>query len=230
MAAVNPPQRIGLIERGSMDLDEVDVFFGRPHALAIGPSGDWVYSGSLAGNQIASINIDTEELALTTLDGDTHVMVQFAFSPDGRWMVATAQLTSKLLVFDANDPANPQLIREIDVNGMPWHPTFSPDGRWVWFGNQTANTVTVVDATSWSVADVIEGEGIAEPHGVAMSPDGGHVYVSNRNVKGEYAPRGGAAVSGSRGNVIVIDAATRTIERVIEVGRYAAGISTQSGH
>ena len=35
MAAVNPPQRIGVIHRPSMELQEVDVFFPRPHALSL---------------------------------------------------------------------------------------------------------------------------------------------------------------------------------------------------
>lgn len=226
MAAVNPPQRIGVIERSDMAIDEIDVFFGRPHALAIDPRGDWVYSASLASNQIASINIETGDVELTNLDGMTHVLVQFAVSPDGRWLVGTAEHTGKLLVFDANDPAQLRLTREIDVNRMPWHPTFTPDGRFVWFGNQAANTVTVVDAGSWTVAQVIQGEGLAEPHGIAVSPDGATVYVSNRNVRGEYAPGRGPSQAANRGNVVVIDAATRQIRLVVPVGVYAAGIST----
>lgn len=226
MAAVNPPQRIGVLQRSTMEMDEVDVFFGRPHAIAVDPRGDWVYSGSLASNQIASINIESGELELTNLSGTTHVLVQFALSPDGRWMVATGQLTGKLLVFDSSDPAHLRLSKEIDVNGSPWHPTFTPDGRTVWFGNQATNTVTVVDARTWTVVDVIEGEGLAEPHGIAVSPNGRTVYVSNRNVKGDYAPGRGMSPTPNRGDVVAIDVATRTITKVIPVGVYAAGIST----
>ena len=40
MAAVNPPQRIGVIHRSSMELREVDVFFPRPHALTVDTRGD----------------------------------------------------------------------------------------------------------------------------------------------------------------------------------------------
>ena len=49
MAAVNPPQRVGVIERSSMEIAEVDVFFPRPHAIAVDPTrypAEWVDVGS----------------------------------------------------------------------------------------------------------------------------------------------------------------------------------------
>ena len=39
MAAVNPPQRIGVLTRDDMAIDEYDVFFPRPHAIAVAPGG-----------------------------------------------------------------------------------------------------------------------------------------------------------------------------------------------
>ena len=39
MKAVKPPQRIGMIQRSDMTIEEIDVFFSRPHALAIHPDG-----------------------------------------------------------------------------------------------------------------------------------------------------------------------------------------------
>lgn len=220
MAAVNPPQRIGVINRSDMSISEIDVFFPRPHAIVVDASGEQVYSGSLAVNQLASIDSETEVAELTNLEGPSHVLVQFALSPDGTRLVATAQLTAKLLVFDLADPKSPKLLRAVDVNAQPWHPAFSPDGKFVYFGNLGANSVTVVDANTWSVVDVIAGDGLAEPHGVAFSPDGRSAYVSNRNTDGSYAEAQG-------GTVVVIDTATRTIVKVIPVGRYAAGISTR---
>ncbi len=101
MSAVNPPQSIGIINRSDMTLQkEVPTFFARPHALTITPNGDWTYIASLAENQILSLNNETEETELTTIDGDTHVFVDFAISPDGNTMVVTGQVSGKLLFFD----------------------------------------------------------------------------------------------------------------------------------
>ena len=224
MAAVNPPQMIGIIRRSDMSIEEIDVFFPRPHALAVDPRGGHIYSGSLAVNQLASIDLESEELNLVDLEGEPHTLVQFALSPDGATMVATGQLTGKLLVFDASDPAEIRLRTSVDVGAQPWHPVFTPDGRYVYVGAQESNTISVVDAATWTVADVIEGEGIAEPHGAAVSPDGRYVYVSNRNLNDTYTSREGRP-RGGVGTVVVIDTATRAIVKVIEVDRYAAGMS-----
>jgi len=227
MAAVNPPQRIGIIRRSDMAIEELDVFFPRPHAIVVHPDGDHLYTASLAENRLASLEIESEELELSGLgEGPPAVLVQFAVSPDGQTLVGTGQLTSKLLVFDLADPMAPSRTHSIDVNAAPWHPAFSPDGRYVYFGNQNANTVTVVETDGWTVDAVIEGEGLAEPHGVATSSDGRYLYVSNRNQKGAYSSVGNA--DEHPGTVVVIDTSSREIIAVIEVAPYAAGMSASS--
>ena len=225
MAAVNPPQRIGMIQRSTMEVEEIDVFVPRPHAIAVSSDGRWVFTSSLAENTIVAVEIESGEAELTRLGGEEpHVFVQFALSPDGRTLVATAQISGKLLVFDVSDPPDVRLIHEIDVNAEPWHPTYSPDGRFVFFGNLGANTVTVVDAESWTVANVISGEGLSEPHGIAVTPDGRRLFVSSRNVKGAYTPREALGFDEPNGVIAVIDPASRRILQVIEVAPYAAGL------
>ena len=228
MSAVNPPQRIGVIDRPSMTIEEVPVLYPRPHALATHPGGDLVYSASLAENTMAVVDPVQGDVALRSIpppgaNGEgrgVHTVVQFAISPDGSWMVGTGELSGMLLVFDLSDPARPELAKQVPVNGRPWHPVFSPDGRRVWFANKGANTVTVVDTRTWTVADVVEGEGLAEPHGSAISPDGRFVFVSSNNLKGEYAA--------APGTLTVIDAASHEIVRVLAVGANAAGVGTRA--
>lgn len=226
MAATNPPERIGVIDRGSMSIDEVDVFYPRPHALALNESGGQVYSASLGVNQVASVDVRTDFVNLTSLSGEQHAIVQFAVSPDGRTMVGTTQLTGKVLVFDLAAPNRPELVRSVSVGAQPWHPIFTPDGRLVYVGNKMANTVTVLDARRGRVVEVIEGEGIAQPHGAVTSPDGRWVYVSNNNTNGDYVSASGAVV----GTVVVIDLETAEVVKVIEVGAGAAGLGIRSAH
>ena len=226
MKAVSPPQRIGAIDRSDMSIEEIDVFFPRPHALAVSRDGRYVYTASLAENRIGILDAKADELDLVTLDGPPHVFVQFAISPDGRTMVATTELTSKLLVFDLAD-GGLELRHTIDVNASPWHPAFSRDGRFVYFGNLRANSVTMVDAQSWSIAAVIEGEGLAEPHGSAVSADGRWLYISNRNNRGDYAAGRELGDGRKAGTLVVIDTASREITRVLELGAEPAGIGTR---
>jgi YVTN family beta-propeller protein len=230
MAAVNPPQRIGIIRRSDMSIDEVEVFVPRPHAIVADPRGRYVYVGSLGANQIATVDVQSQRAVMTAIPGDTiHTLVQFAISPDGTRLAVTGQMSGKLLIFDSSDPLKLSLVKSLDVGAWPWHPAFTPDGKEVWFGNQRANTVTVVDAATWTIAGLVRGTGLAEPHGIAISPDGGTVYVSSHNLQGGYTPVHPRSPNGT-GTVVVIDRATRAITKVIETDRYAAGMSLGGGH
>ncbi len=252
MMAVNPPQRIGMIESATMDIEEVDVFFPRPHALAVDPRGEFVYSGSLSVNQFLSMNIDSGEINLERLEGDTHTFVQFALSPDGTRMVVGGQLTAQAFIFDTSDPEDVKLIESVKVNGAPWHPAFTPDGKFVYFGNKLTNTVTVLDVENKKVAAVIEGNGLSQPHGIAISKDGSRVFVSNNNLSGGYKAMDMSAggmdhskmdhskmdhgkmdedkkaepVKDEVGTLVVIDTKTNKIIKVIELGFYPSGVGT----
>ncbi len=226
MAAVNPPQRIGIITRSTLDIEEVGVFFPRPHALAVDSRRNVVYSASLAENSIATVDMTTGDVALHRLDGPVHTLVQFALSPDGNTLIATGQMTGKLLIFDASNPPELPLLASLDVGAEPWHPVFSPDGRFAYFANKRDNNVAVVDVPNREVVAHIEGPGLAEPHGAALSPDGRYLFVSSNNLKGGYTPRYPFVDTPAPGTVTVIDTATRAIVRVLEIGPYGSGMGT----
>lgn len=227
MAAVNPPQRIGRIERSTMEVEEFEVFIPRPHALAVSPDGGRVYTASLAENTIVAVDAESGEAELTRLPDSgqhPHTFVHFTISPDGGTLAVTAEMTNQLLVFDLAEPARPRLVSTLDVAARPWHPEFAPDGRTVWFGNLGADAVTVVETASWSVAAEITGAGLAQPHGIAISADGSRVYIASRNERGTFAARQTFGYEAPDGTVTVIDAASRQILEVIEVPPYAAGL------
>ena len=225
MSAVNAPQRVGLIERSSMEIEEIDVFVPMPHALAADPAGRWIFTGSVHENTLARIDPRSGRADLTRLTGghDAHALMQYAVSPDGQTLVATAERTGKLLVFDITEAPEILLTHEIDAGPQPWYPTFTPDGGEVWFANLVADQVTVVDVSSWSVADVVRGRGIAEPHGIVVSPDGSRVFLSNRNTSGDYPGQG--RFGATAGTLVVIDKAERRVLDVIEIPHYGAGVA-----
>ena len=227
MAAVNPPQRIGRIDRTTMEIEEFDVYVPRPHAMEVTPDGGRVFVGSLAENTIVTVDAESGEADLLRLEAASpFVIVQFAISPDGSTLVATGELSATLMVFDITGET-PRLMREIDVGARPWHPTFTPDGGEVWFGTLGADAVAVVSTDDWSV-DVIEGRGLAEPHGSGISPDGRFVYVSNRNTNEAYDAESDFGFPTPTGTLVVIDATTREIVSVIETPPYGAGVGLAS--
>ena len=224
MMAVSPPQRIGAIDRGDMSVEELDVFFPRPHALAVDPATNRIFTASLVENRFAVVEGGSDALELVDVEGPPHTFVQFALSPDRRHLVATAQLTGKLLVFDAASPGS-GLVAEVDVGTQPWHPVFSPDGSRVYFGAKDDDAVVVVETETWTVVRRITAPGIVEPHGSAVSADGRYLFVSNRNLKGAYTPRRPVENNADVGTVVKIDTRTFEVVQTIEVGSYPAGIS-----
>ncbi len=224
MAAVNPPPSIGLIRRSDMTIEELDVFFARPHAIAVRKQGDFAYSASLAMNQLASIDTETDALELVNLEGPTHTLVQFAMTPNGKTMVATAQLTGLLFVFNLENPARPVVSDTIEVGRQPWHPSVSTDSDLVFVPAKESNAVVVVSLQHRMAMAEIQGRGIAQPHGSVLSPDGKWLFVSNNNMNGDHMADGDAAHEGAVGTVVVIDTKSFKIEKVIEVGPNATGI------
>ena len=227
MAAVNPPQSIGMITRSSMEIDEIGVFHPRPHALIMDPEGEFVYSGSLGENRMLAVDIESGDGTIHTIDGPTHTLVQFGITPDRKTMIVGGQLTGKLFFFDSSNPPELPLKSTIDVNAAPWHPSMSSDSKRAYFGNKMANTVTVVDVEKMAVAAVIKDAGLSQPHGSALSRDGRYLYVTSNNLNGAYAPRHPFGDNEMPGTVTIIDTRSNEVVKVLELGAYAAGIGTR---
>lgn len=231
MSAVNPPPRISIVRGGSMEGEQIDVFFPRPHPMVITANGEWAYTGSLGVNQLAAVNLETEEVTLTSIDGPPHSLVQFALSPDERTLVAATELTGRLLAFERSDPARPALVAEVEIGPMSFDPSFSPDGAQVWVPVKGANQVAVVNTTDWSVAHRIEGEGLLQPHAIVFSADGRHAFVSNNNKADHMAGHEGhGASAGGNGNVTVIDTQSYEVVKVIDLGKNVTGMGSSVAH
>ena len=182
MMAVSPPQSLGMAPRSDLGLlEEVDVFIDRPHALATTPDGRFVYSASLATNQFIGVDPTTRRGELSTIDGDTHVIVQMAASPITNEIVGTGQTTAQLLFFDIEDDGTLTHTESVEVGAQPWHPVYSDDGERIFVPNKQSNDISVVDATERRVVDTITHDSFAEPHGAVLSPDGTRLYISNNH-------------------------------------------------
>jgi YVTN family beta-propeller protein len=224
MSAVNPPKRIAVIRRSDMTLvEEHEVFFPRPHALVVDPRGEYVYVASLGVNQLASVRIEDGQSQLIDVEGGPQSFTQFAVSPDGRWLVVTAQTGNQLLVYDVTNPAKPVFAKAVPMAKGPFEPVFTHDGKSVFVTNLDANLVSVVDVASWAVTGTIESAGFGQPHGVALSPDGRYLFVSNRHQAGGAHDHAGNKAT-ALGTVVAICVPSRTAEVVLQVGNYAAGM------
>jgi YVTN family beta-propeller protein len=226
MSAVNPPPRMAIIRRSDMKLlDEVDLLFPRPHGIGAHPRGERVYVASLGTNQLASVGVKDGDVQLVDVPGAAHGFVQLAVSPDGKWLAVTAELTDELMIFDLSDPTTPKLSRSLPLPDGPFEPMFTGGGRWIFVTCLGANRVAVVDTRGWKVVSVLKHQAFAQPHGIALSPDGRHVFVGNRHQHGGAHEHQGGRPTGT-GTVVSFCAATRAADGVIKVGNYAAGMGT----
>jgi len=227
MSAVNPPQSVAVVDRSDMELlNEAGTFFPRPHPIAARSSGDYIVTASLAANQLMAMNTETDETELTRLGGEAQTLVQFATTPEGNTMIAGGQGTGQLLVFDLSSAPSITVTDTIGVGQQPWHPVISADGSTAYVPNKASNSISVVDLESRTVTATIEGEGLAQPHGTALAPDGRYLFVSNNNRNGTYTSSG---QNPDAGTITVIDTRTNEIVKVIEVGTYPSGIGTLGG-
>jgi DNA-binding beta-propeller fold protein YncE len=230
MSAVDPPRRIGLLDRSDLSGEEVDVFFPRPHPVALSGSG-YAYTGSLGVNQMASVDLDGETVELTDIEGTAHALVQFAVSPDGGTLVASTELTGLLLVFDLSTPDEPRQVNSVALGPMAFDPIFTPDGSTVWVPVKGTNEVVVLDVSTWSVVERIRHEGLKQPHAIAFSADGRTAFVSNNNTMDHMADHAAhAGMEGGAGALVVIDVATRRVLDALEIGRNLTGMGVRAGH
>jgi YVTN family beta-propeller protein len=233
MTAVNPPKRVGVINRSDMSIEEIDVLFARPHAMALDPRDNTVYTGSLVVNQMAAIDAGTEKVEITNVDGPPHSLMQYALSPDGNTLAASGELSGQVLLFDVTDRMKPKFLRSWKVEAQPFDPIYTRDGRYVVVPSKAANAISVID-TKTNEVKVLRGAGIVQPHGTATSTDGRWVYVSNNNLNvpagahDMHAGHTGPIQPAGPGTIVVIDTRTMSIAKVIEVGRNASGIAVRA--
>lgn len=230
MSAVNPPKRIAILRRETMQGDELDVIFPRPHpvaALATADSG-YAYTGSLGVNQLAAVSFADDKVELVPIAGPTHSLVQFTLSPDGRTLVGSTDVSGQLLVFSLASPSKPALVKAIDVGRMAFDPAFTPDGRFVWVPVKSTNEIVVVDAASWTVARRIKDDAFKQPHQIVFSPDGATAFVTNNNKMDHMADpaHAGHAMPGAGGpaSLSVIDVKAGRVVKSIELGLNLTGM------
>ena len=233
MSAVNPPRRIALIERATMDGEEVDVLFPRPHPMAV--ANGYAYTGSLGVNQIASVSLETYRADVVNVDGPPHAFVQFTVSPDGRYLVAATELSGQIQVFDLSTPARPSLTKTLEVGAMAFDPVFTKSGGALWVPIKSTNEIAVIDPRSWIVRARIKDETLKQPHQIVFSPDGRFAFVTNNNKMDHMADPAHAghdmgAMAGSgdgMASLVVIDVAWHQVVKTIELGRNLTGMGAR---
>jgi YVTN family beta-propeller protein len=207
----------------------------RPLGMVVSPAGTElaVVTGSnFSARALHIIDLPTKTLKQSIAIGDSFVGVDF--SPDGNHIYVGGNTNNNVAFFvraaDGTFAAEASLsIPSSAPSGL----RVSRDGARLYVALNTANQVAVIDAAAHTiVARVPVGE---LPYTTIVSADGSKVYVSNWGGRVPGAsdvtdgmfpivvdPRTGIPVSGT---VSVIDTATNTVTKTIEVGLHPTGMA-----
>jgi DNA-binding beta-propeller fold protein YncE len=198
MTAVNPPKSLAVIHRTPFTLvDEQEIVIPRPHALVVTRDGRWVHTASLAENRIASVDVATGRVTLSSISGAPRSLVQFTIAPDGQSMIAGGELSNTVLMWDPST-APLTVQREAPVGGKPWDPVFSHDGSRAYVSLLADNAVAEIDPATGAVLRRFT-ERLAQPDGMILRADGRYLFVANRNTGAAPAGVSGHDMHGMEG-------------------------------
>ena len=197
------------------------------HGALLSHDGKRLYTTNQSSGNLTQINLSDGSMDIIALDtsGARTSFTQPYLSdesPDGRFIYTACNSTNDVRMVDRTIDST-RATRIIPVGVRPLHVKVSPDGQYIISANQGSDNITFINASDYSTTTI---SGIAhQPHGIEFSPDGAFLYISCENrteIIPPHHPTSGSKISGY---VTVIDYATKTVIKSIEVGAFAAGIS-----
>jgi phospholipase C len=179
--------------------------------VATGSGTTYAYVPGIVGGSVAIINTSTNAL-VSSISGTTNPYA-IAATPNGSELYLTESGTNTVSVIST---ASNAVTSTIVVGVYPHGVAITPDGTKAYVANTGPNTgpggsetVSVIDIASGAVRPVTVASGrvrhvltLDQPHGVAVSPDGSHVYVTDSE----------------NDAVVVLDGASLRVRGVIPVG------------
>jgi YVTN family beta-propeller protein len=211
----------------------------QPHGLAVAPSGGLVYVTNILTDNVSVFTQDPVSVdAVVPLPpgpGGLQQPQQCVLSPAEDYLYVSALGSDRVYVMRTSDNV---FLATVEVGDAPWHLTLSPDGRRLWVANWIGSSVSVIDVTTpespsvivrdLAPANPVDGErpAVVRPIGIAFTPDGSRVYVTNANDdesgSGHHPPPDGEKEPGS---VAIFDPSTMQVEAVVEVPHFARFVS-----
>ena len=176
---------VGFFDAQGKVLKEVAIG-GHPHEMSFSPDGRYLYTtdngvlwmteGGQGGNTVSIVDTRAETLVGTIDLGKYRRPHGIDTDPKTGNLLVTTELPSMLLMID---PRARKIIREIDIKGKAPHLVkLAADGVWAYTSNTDTGTVSAVNLQTGEVKLIPVGE---RPQGMAFSPDGRRLYVTNLN-------------------------------------------------
>jgi len=211
----------------------------QPHGLAIAPSGSYVYVTNILTDNVTVFTQHPPAfdalVALPRVTGVVQQPQQCLLSPDEEYLYVSTFQSNRVYVMRT---ATQEFLTHVETGAGPWILTLSPDGSQLWVANWGGNSVSVIDVSNPESPQVLVRD-LAPPHpvdgsrpalvrpiGIAFTPDGSRVYVTNANDdgsgSGHHPPPAGEKPPGS---VAIFDPTTRRVLTVAEVPNFSRFVS-----
>lgn len=227
-------QFISVIDAATMGAPtNIDIEGYAPHGITLDPNGELLYTMNAGSDDISVVDLALREVIAhipivpgtpaAAAGSAVHEPYQGEIGADGNLYV-TCRKSAQVRVVDL---AGRRVIDSIIVGRRPLIGAMTPDGRRFWVPNQGDNTVSIIDVMSRTVVTTMTGL-LQQPHAVAFTADGARAYVTCENQQGGgvlHHPLEGTDVI--PGIVYAVDPLTLSIDRMIEVAGFAAGIVVQ---
>ena len=148
-----------------------------PYSIGITPDGKHVYVSNNSGNTISIINTGTNTVEKTITSGLLDGPDGISFTPDGKKAYVNSLSTNTVLVIDTKTQS---VVKSIPVGNYPENGSvITPDGRFVYIGNVNSQSLSVIDTATDTTVHAIQLVGVSSPQGLAFSPDGKRLYVTD---------------------------------------------------
>jgi len=229
---ISVPGRVTLVNTRTMQpIGTISLnFASRPHGLVLSRNGANLFTTNLGSGNVTMIKTADHSQSLIALDTTGNPFASDArpyladITPDDRYLYVTdfAADAGNIFVIDLlTDPTKPAKV--IPIGGRSVHVAVSPNGQYAFVCNFDSSSVDVITTADYSVTR-IRGVG-RQPHGVIFTPDGSTAYVTTENQSSPEPAHHPTAGSGGVSQVTLIDVATLSIVKRIEVGAFGQGIS-----
>jgi 40-residue YVTN family beta-propeller repeat len=204
-----PPDKsadgIGVLDVASLSLKRVIRGVSDPEQIATTGDGRLVVASEDTGRAQILSAATGETLGSVEVNAEPEGV---AVSPDGRFAYVASESDNVLTVIDLARNAK---LRQLKLAERPRGVLFSADGGRAFVTGEADRSVTALDARSHSIVGrAVLPDPNAKPMGLAISPDGAHLYVTTG--------RGGALVS--------LKLPELSVERSIGVGPRPWGVAT----
>ncbi len=173
-------------------LASVDVGADSPHGIALSADGKTLWVASIQASHFFRIAIDQfdqagyqpESFKVDPLVPDNHEIndglyepLEIELSPDGEVLYITCSDVgvSEIRAYSTEDGSQ---LASYETGRRPWHLIPTPDGQAVYVINNLENTISIIDLNTANVSTIAD-TSFHTPHGIAITGDGGILYVSS---------------------------------------------------